>query len=296
MKYGILILNICLILLGGGIYSQTNENVNTSPSEIKIIQTKNKTVVNWKEILAAIESNEVVVWGEEHDDAVGHIAQLEFLKKLLEVYPVSLSLEMLEKDHQQIIDEYSKSFISEKQMLTSISHWKNFEPHYMPLVKHAKENYAPIICANPPRRYVNAVARKGMMAYSDFSDETFRYIPAAFTLAYSQSEVYLSKLREMFQEDHASSGKHPTTSESMILAQYMWDQGMAEAVSREIFRSGRKVFHINGRFHSDEGGGVVDRLKKMGHKALVISVFPEGKEEEQNFHKLADFVILTKRR
>jgi uncharacterized iron-regulated protein len=264
--------------------------------DIQIIHTKSKAAVTWKEILLEMDKNEILVWGEEHDDVQGHTAQIEFLKKFSDMYPAALSLEMFEKDQQLIVDEYYRGFITEKQLLASISHWKNFTTDYLPLVKSAKESYTPIVCANPPRRYVNAVSRKGMMAYSDFSDEAYKFIPAAYSLGLYQSEPYLAKLRAMFQDAHTTPSRQTFSAESMILAQYMWDHGMAEAISRENFRSGRKIFHINGRFHSDEEGGVVYRLRKIGHKVLVISVFPEGKEETQNFDKLADFVILTKRR
>lgn len=271
------------------------ESMNAS-IDVKIIQTKTMKEVSWKEILDEMDKNEILIWGEEHDDSFGHIAQLEFYKKFSDLYPTSLSLEMLEKDQQPILDEYSRGSIPEKQLLSSLVLWKNFFSDYLPLLKHAKESYHPIICANPPRRYVNAIARKGMIAYSEFSEDAYKLIPPAYTLGLYQSEPYLAKLRAMFQEDHTSPSKQNISSESMILAQYMWDQGMADAISRESYRSGRKVIHFNGRFHSDAMGGVAYRLSQMGHKVLVLSVFPEGKEEVQNFEKLADFVILTKSR
>lgn len=292
MRFSHLILILFFSFSFGPLLSETP----TSMSEIQIIDTSSNKNVSWKEIIAKMDQNEILIWGEEHEDSDGHTAQLDFLKKLVDFYPTALSLEMLEKDQQSIIDEYSRGFISEKQMLSSIPHWKNFATDYLPLVKQAKESYVPIVCANPPRRYVNAVARKGLLAYSDFSEDAYRYVPSAYTLGIYQSDSYLAKLRAMFQEEHVSPAKQPMSSESMILAQYMWDQGMAESVSRESYKSGRKIFHINGRFHSDEGGGVAYRLKQMGHKVLVLSVFPEGKEENQKFQKIADFVILTKRR
>ncbi|WP_411821578.1 ChaN family lipoprotein [Leptospira sp. 'Mane'] len=266
----------------------------------KVWNSKTKSYGNVSEILLQAEGYDVVIWGEEHDDAEGHKAQLDFFKKFTFGFPkVTLSLEMLEKDQQLILDEYVKNIIPERQLLSGSSHWKNFASDYFPLVKHAKESSSFVVCANPPRRYVNAVARKGMNAYSDFSNEVHHWIPEAHTLGQNISPVYQIKLSSMFQVDHSQDPKvssNMPSPENMILAQFMWDQGMAESISREVYRSGRKVLHLNGRFHSDDEGGVAYRLKKMGHKVLVLSVFPEGKEEEGNFSKLGDFVILTKSR
>ena len=249
--------------------------------------------MTWQDLLKEMENFDVMLWGEEHDDGIGHIAQIEFFKKFSDKFPSALSLEMLEKDQQMLVNEYSSGYIPEKQFLEGIRLWKNFQTDYLPLVKIAKESYSPIICANPPRRYVNAIARKGIIAYMDFGNEAHYFLPEAYTLGLYQSETYLAKLRSMFQSSHTSGAKGIPSPESMILAQYMWDQGMAESVSRESFRSGRKILHINGRFHSDEEGGLTFRLRKMGLKVLVVSVFPEGKEENANFSKIADFVILT---
>jgi uncharacterized iron-regulated protein len=287
-------LHITLILLFGFRTLFAQEGVGTSFPQIYNAKTKQQ--VTWKEVLTEMDRFDVLVWGEEHDDTSGHAAQLDFFRVFNDTFPSALSLEMLERDQQSILDEFYRGFIPEKQMIAGINHWKNFQTDYLPLVKHAKEGYSPILCSNPPRRYVNAVARKGIMAYSDFSEEAHSLIPAAYTLNLYPSETYLAKLRSMFGEEHGGPKKVTLDAEYMILAQYMWDQGMAESVSREIFRSGRKIFHINGRFHSDEEGGVVYRLRKMGHKVLVLSAFPEGKEDEKNFAKLADFVILTTRR
>ncbi|GBF50070.1 hypothetical protein LPTSP4_15930 [Leptospira ryugenii] len=263
------------------------------PISFKIIETQSGQIVTWKNVLDRLESHEVVVWGEEHDDTMGHQAQLSFFKLLTERFPTALSLEMLERDQQTTVNEFFQSHISERQFLDSLVLWKNFLSDYFPLLKHAKEVYAPIVCANPPRRYVSSLAKKGMLAYADFSEEALRYIPAAYSLSLFSSEDYTNKLRGVFSSTHGNSSQPTPQVESLILAQFMWDQGMAESVSREIYRSGRKVLQINGRFHSDEWGGLSHRLRQMGHKVVLISAFPEGKEDEKKFVKIADFVILT---
>ncbi len=241
--------------------------------------------------LQTVESYEIIVWGEEHDDSDGHQKQLQVFRILTETYPMSLSLEMLERDQCPLTEEFLSGKIPEKQFLSSTVHWKNFAEDYLPMVRIAKESYSPVVCANAPRRYVNAISRKGMMSYMDFNDAVMKWIPEAYTLSQNVEPNYQDRLRSMF-----ANAAHGSGSENMLLAQFLWDQTMAESISREIFRSGRKVFQVNGRFHSDFGGGLVHRLRKMGHKVLVISAFSGTIPPATETPSIADFVISTSSR
>lgn len=247
---------------------------------------KDQRVLTWDEVTEKIKESEVVVWGEEHNDDPGHLAQLQLWTALTERDKWTLSLEMLEKDQSLVLADYLSGAISEKQFLQGTVHWNNFAKDYLPLVRHAKEAGLGVVPANTPRRYVNAIGKRGLLAYSEFSEEAMRYLPAAYTLTQMVEPSYEERLRQVF-----FGNEHGIGSTGMLLAQYAWDQGMAEAISRERFRSGRKIFHLNGRFHSDFGGGVVFRLRSMGHKVLVISAFPGKKEEVDG--GIADLVFLT---
>ncbi|MCW7505123.1 ChaN family lipoprotein [Leptospira paudalimensis] len=264
----------------------------TSPNNLNIIRTKTSESVSLDDIIRETKQYDVIVLGEEHDNQELHRFYEGFLRKLYAIEVVSLSLEMLEKDQQFIVDEYLNGTISESQFLTSIVHWKNFKTDYLPLVNLTKEYQCKVVAANPPRRYVNLISKKGLLAYRDFSPTALTFLPQAYTLEKYLTKEYKQRLTDLFGGiEH--SNQHKTNLQYMILGQATWDQGMAEAISSEIHKSGKKVVHLNGRFHSDRNGGVVSRLREMGHSVLVLSGFPKGKEEESDFVKIADFVILT---
>jgi len=256
--------------------------------ELSFWQSRTGTFLSLEEAFPDLSQVEVLIWGEEHDDALGHEKQLEFLTKLHPKFSLILSLEMLERDQQEIVQDYLSGAISEKSFLSTTVHWNNFAKDYLPLIRFAKENSLPVVAANPPRRYVNAIARKGLSAYRDFSKEALAYLPPAYSLNQFVSPSYQERLRSIFSE-----GSHGG-SESMILAQHTWDQGMAESISRAIFQTGRKVLHFQGRFHSDYNGGVAYRLRSMGHSVVVLTALPE--ESSSLDPEIADFVILTRSR
>ncbi|MCG6147869.1 ChaN family lipoprotein [Leptospira levettii] len=264
----------------------------TIPNNLNIIRTKTSELVSMDDIIKETKQYDVIVLGEEHDNHELHRFYEGFLRKVFASDVFSLSLEMLEKDQQFIVDEYLNGTISESQFLTSIVHWKNFKTDYLPLVNITKENQCKVIAANPPRRYVNLISKKGLLAYRDFSPTAMTFLPQAYTLEKYLTKDYKQRLTDLFGGiEHAN--QHKTNPQFMILGQATWDQGMAEAISAEIHKSGKKVVHLNGRFHSDRNGGVVFRLREMGHSVLVLSGFPKGKEEDSDFVKIADFVILT---
>ncbi|XDD48164.1 ChaN family lipoprotein [Leptospira sp. WS39.C2] len=264
----------------------------TSPNNVQIIRTQNSESVSIDEILKEIKNVDVIVLGEEHDNNELHRFYESLLQKIFTVEQVSLSLEMLEKDQQTIVDEFMIGTISESQFLSSIPHWKNFKSDYLPLVKATKDKQGKVVAANPPRRYVNLISKKGILAYREFSPIALSYLPQAYTLEKYLTLEYKQRLTELFGGQEHST-QHNINLDYMILGQTTWDQGMAEAISAEIHRSGKKVVHLNGRFHSDRKGGVVTRLREMGHSVLVLSGFQKGREESADFVKIADFVILT---
>jgi len=154
------------------------------------------------------------------------------------------------------------------------------------MIKWAKDNQIPVICANPPRKYANAVARQGLKAYKNFPEEP-RLYPLPQNLLRDRNSIYESKLKDLFQ----AHGSHMSV-EHTILAQNFWDAGMTEKIASHQLITGRKVLHLNGRFHSDYGLGVAHRLKKSGIRTLTMTLLQEAIKTETE-RKIADFLIFT---
>jgi uncharacterized iron-regulated protein len=59
---------------------------------------------------------------------------------------------------------------------------------------------------------------------------------------------------------------------SLVMAQSLWDATMAYSISEYLkLNKTKKVFQVNGRFHSDEGFAIVTQLKKYSPKTRMLS-------------------------
>ena len=85
---------------------------------------------------------------------------------------------------------------------------------------------------------------------------------------------------------------------NLVMAQSLWDATMAFSVFEFLKKNkGKKVMHVNGRFHSDEGFAIVEQIKKYNSKirSIIVSsgtdkTFPNI---DWNQHKhLGDYVIM----
>lgn len=121
----------------------------------------------------SLKKNDVIFFGEYHDNAISHWLQLELSKKLADEKKkdLILSAEMFESDNQVMMDEFLSGKITEKSFETEARLWPNYKTDYKPLVKVAKENGLQFICANIPRRYANLVYSKGIEMLDSLSED-----------------------------------------------------------------------------------------------------------------------------
>ncbi len=138
------------------------------------------------DVATAMRDAEAVLVGEIHTDPVGHWIEAELLRRALDDFhvgqpsgalrPVALSLEMFERDVQEVLDEYLAGLISEKQFKAAARPWKYYDSDYRPMVEAAKAAHVPVIAANAPRRYVNRVTRLGRDALLALPDRARSFL------------------------------------------------------------------------------------------------------------------------
>lgn len=244
------------------------------------------------EIIKKLSGFDVVFLGEMHDDSVAHSLQFEIFKRAFEKNKkkreVKLSMEMFERDIQNVVDEYLLDLITEKHFLSSSRPWGNYETDYRPLVEFAKDNKLKVIAANAPRRYVNMVSRLGRSSLEKLSPEAKSSLaPLPFG---KSSEAYSEKF-------NALMGGHG--SENILDSQTLWDSTMAFWISENLKQNKKNlIIHLNGSFHTENRLGTVEQLLKFKPNTKVLVVTMRYEEDFTNFDKskhtgLGDFVILT---
>jgi uncharacterized iron-regulated protein len=258
----------------------------------KIYDTRSKQIVTVDKIVSDMADADVLFFGEEHNDSAGHYLENRIFRALHAKYgdQLALSMEMFETDNQLVLDEYLRGTIDEKRLNSDARLWKNYGD-YRPMIEYAKQHRISVIAANPPRRYVNLVTRRGMKTLDSLSEDAKFYLPP---LPY---DTLSGRYREKFME--TMKGAPESASKNIYYSQSLWDAGMSHNIYRFWKKDkDKKVFHCVGKFHSDEKLGTAAQLMMRNKKIRVlnISCFPDKSFPNPDWNKyesLGDYVILT---
>jgi uncharacterized iron-regulated protein len=259
---------------------------------IKIYDTRTKQVVSVEKIVADAANAHVLFFGEEHNDSAGHYMENVIFRALHKQFgnDLALSMEMFEQDNQVALNDYLNGFIPEDRFAKDVRLWSNYKD-YRPMIEYAKQNKLNVIAANPPRRYVSMVSRRGMRSLDSLSSDAKKFLPP---LPY---DTLTGRYREKFMETMKESpgGGSP----NIYYSQSLWDAGMSYSILRYWKKNKhKKIFHCVGRFHCDEKLGTLAQLQKRknGLKILNISSFSDASfsnPDWEKFNTLGDYIILT---
>ena len=238
------------------------------PPTPRILATESGRTLSVDDLVAEIADADVVFLGETHDSDEAHQLQLEVFAGLLERREhVILSLEMLERDVQPLLDAWLAGRIDEPTFLAGARPWPNWREHYRPLALLAKERGVPVLAANVPRPLAARVVREGLAAV-----EWHRYTARG-------TDAGPGAYRRRFEDE--MGGDRPGM-DSFFAAQCLKDDAMAEAIVDAAGRAARDrplVVHLCGRFHSDWGLGTVERVQRRARDLELVVVTTLPREE-----------------
>lgn len=250
---------------------------------------------------------DIVFFGEQHDDPETHRVEFGLLDALgRSGRPVILSLEMFERDSQQLLDDYLAGRVSESDFLARSRPWDRYITDYRPMVELAKTRGWPVIASNIPRPTASAVGRRGLAALDTLT-------PAERGWAARDIQCPDDAYRARFMETmrgHGPGGAAPAAGDTLptavatryYLAQCVKDETMAESIveARNRAPANAVVVHYNGAFHSDYRQGTVSRVVRRAPDArvVVITAVPVTDLAGANLSShagRADIVIFTRR-
>lgn len=237
--------------------------------------------VEWEVMADSLARHDVVVVGEQHDDAATHRAEAWLLDAIgRRRGRVMLSLEMFERDVQPLLDDYTVGRVPEADFLARSRPWGNYASDYRPLVEAARARRWPIVAANVPRPLASSVARGGMAALDTLPFSHVRLFAAERRCA--PRGEYFRRFGEVMggMQGHGAAPDSAAAHATLVRfyeAQCIKDETMAESIARarEVWR-GWMVVHYTGAFHSDYRLGTVERLERRlpGARIAVVSIVP----------------------
>jgi len=266
-----------------------SQNIN---DHFKIYDTKTKQLISIDKIVADCAAADVLFFGEEHNDSAGHYLEAEIFKALHKQFgdKIALSLEMFETDNQLALNEYLEGKIPEDRFSKDVRLWSNYKD-YRPMIEYAKQNHLNVIAADPPRRYVSMVSRRGMRSLDSLSKDAKKFLPP---LPY---DTLRGRYREKFIE--VMKGAPGGSNANVYYSQSLWDAGMSYSIySYWKKNKDKKIFHCVGNFHCDEKLGTFAQLQKRKSKLKIlnISLFSDDSFKNPDWEKFSnrgDYIIMT---
>lgn len=279
------IVSICtaLILCAAG-WSQT-----AWYEHYKLYDSRGQKIITIAELVESVKDADVIFFGEEHNDSIAHRLQDTIYRSLLGRYgTVALSMEMFERDCQQVLDEYLMDFITDERLVKEGRAWTNYKD-YRPMVNAAKQGRQAVIAANAPRRYVNMISRKGLASLDG--------LPKSAKVHFAR--LPLDTMNQAYSEkfDAVMGGRAP--SRNTYYAQTMWDATMAESIYRYWKKNkDQKIFHLNGRFHTDYRLGTFTQLQRKNTKLRILNIScftgtDFASPDWTQYSALGDYIIVT---
>lgn len=279
---------------------------NDSPAAVRVYDSRAGRFISFAQLIDAAAKNDVVFFGEQHDDPATHAAEHAVLAALgAKRGEVTVTLEMFERDVQPLLNQYLLGTISEKNFLDGSRPWERYATDYRPMVELARVHGWDVVAGNVPRRIASAVSRKGLSALDTMS-ATERGYAAKENVC--PKDAYYEKFAQSMT-GHSAGGGPPSAADNAAMArmtdlfyeaQCVKDETMGESIANALSRHpGRLVFQVDGAFHSDYRLGTVARVQRRvpGATFVVLTAVPvkdlrnaNGKEHAEK----ADYVLFTR--
>jgi uncharacterized iron-regulated protein len=239
------------------------------------------------ELLAEMAKRDIVLLGEQHDDADHHQWQLQALAGLHLMRPqLVIGFESFPRRAQPVLDKWVAGELTVKQFLEQ-SEWEKVwnlpAELYLPLFHFARINRIPMMVLNVDRALTEAISKQGWDAVpADQKEGVSR--PAA------ASEAYRDFLFEVFKQHPrlapkgaAATSRSAPAFQFFVESQTTWDRAIAEALARRsnaATSAGRPlVVGIVGGAHVRHGYGVQHQLRDLGVSSVGTLLPADAKQD-----------------
>ena len=250
---------------------------------------------DYDQMLTELAQADVVLFGEQHNDALAHWLELQVAKDLLKLKKpgdLVLGMEMFERDVQPLVAQYAAGTLADTAFERQARPWPNYGTDYRPLLQFARENHLAVIGTNAPRPFAKTVAQRSLTAL-DKLPAADRALLAPLPLKVDYELPGYKNMAAMFG---GAGSAHGGGAQNIIQAQALKDATMAHFIETSR-QPGQTLLHFNGSYHSDHHDGIVAWLRQYAPKLRVRTISIVTQEELKTLEKeqvnVADFVVVV---
>ena len=248
--------------------------------------------VSYDSLIPQLQRADVVLFGEIHNDALGHWLALQITKSLFaQDSNLVLGAEMLEADDQLLLDEYLEGTIEARHFEEDATLWNNYATDYAPLVAFAQQHHLPLVATNIPRRYASLVARQGLASLDSLSRVALAWIVPLPV----EVDLSLPGYQAMLDMMGGSSGHGGMNAERMAQAQAIKDATMAHFILLNLPKEAT-FLHFNGSYHSDNYEGIYWYIQQASPSVKVKTISCVAQSDVTALSEesigVADFIIV----
>lgn len=255
----------------------------------RIFDSKGKPV-SFQKMMAKVSANQVVLFGEFHDNPISHWLELNVLMELNKQASgpkLGVGFEMFELHQIKALNEYVKTQ-SYKALKDSTELWSNFKTDYKPILDSAIAYGNSPFAANVTRKYASLVFKKGLAALDSLPVDEKRFM-APIPFPFDSTLTQYVELINMGREMHASGI-------NFAYAQAIKDATMGYSIVEQLKKS-EQVYFLNGAFHSDFHQGIGWYIQQYAPGTSVGTITTVSQKDVRKLEKeqlnRADFIIVV---
>jgi uncharacterized iron-regulated protein len=281
-------INLTVLILIWGCAAKSNtvmiRDTSTAVKVDSILSGNSGKTVSFEEMMADVNTYQMIFVGEKHAIQSQHANQLEIIKAVFKSNPsMVVGMEMFDRSYQPVLDLWSAGVLDEETFLRKVhwyANWRFDFALYRDILLFIKKNKVKIVALNIPS-YIPARIRVG--GIENLSDNDRIYLPKEID---TQNAAYRDYVEKAFSR-HSFDGK--TKFDDFFMAQCVWDETMAESVASNL--GNKKIIVLAGNGHIQYKYGIPDRaFRRTGIPFRTIYQASVGEEIELN---VADFIWIT---
>nr|WP_319541509.1 ChaN family lipoprotein [uncultured Pseudodesulfovibrio sp.] len=274
----VLFVLLSVLLTMGACVKKAVEPLPVDPLKVTFLPQKGEFIskygdqIPFDEIITLAGGYDYVLVGEGHRNIWDHNVQQRILAELSESGEgLSLGLEMVAVDMQQVLDDFGQGQIELDDLAEELQ-WSAKWGYPFPLFRNhfelARRNSVPVVGLNVPTFVTKKISKEGIEA---LSDEEKMFLPQEIVPPSTDQMIVLD---DIFGQHESKDSEDAVQRERFHLIQSIWDSKMAEEAVRVRYKYDWPVLIIAGAGHVEQAWGIAKRIRQFDPGARILSVMP----------------------